>query len=289
MSEIIPIKMLYKYLHFSKEPIQEWDNSTDLLKFLYELHDKDGTVLIDKSTKVNTNYRDYGKKVYNRGKKRLLERIEKLKEVAEKNNIMVTGGKENQTGIINFLEDPIFGWAGKYIVAWDGITGEVLAEDAFFSMTHVLEAESDLKCSIELTTNLYYKQACQVLINFLKDLILPLYFCDNIDDFKDWKAGDYKVPPMKGEEGILSKLVNGGVLPKKTSEYIEELYDALYAYVDGSEHFLINKGLHSDDWLGHSFKQEVFYKWCGFIAETISIGMHLMRLNINQYKNSESI
>ncbi|SDC62300.1 MULTISPECIES: hypothetical protein [unclassified Candidatus Frackibacter] len=282
MGEVIPIKVLYKYLDFSKEPIKEWNDSTDLLRFLYRLHDKNESIIIDNQVEISANQMSYGKKVYDRGTKRLLDRSKKLKEVAKQNNILFSGGAEDKSEIIKFSEDPIFGWAAKYIIAWDGVMGVVLSEDAFFSITHILEAESDLKCSIELTTQLYYKQACQVLINFLKDLILPLYFCDDLDFFEKWKNGNYKIPPIKGEGGILYRLRNNGVLPDKTSDYIEKLYDALYVYVEGSEEYLINRGMHSDDWLGHSFKKQDFYNWCELIVETISIGIHLTRLNINQ-------
>ncbi|KXS36954.1 MAG: hypothetical protein AWU54_2350, partial [Candidatus Frackibacter sp. T328-2] len=108
MGEVIPIKVLYKYLDFSKEPIKEWNDSTDLLRFLYRLHDKNESIIIDNQVEISANQMSYGKKVYDRGTKRLLDRSKKLKEVAKQNNILFSGGAEDKSEIIKFSEDPIF-------------------------------------------------------------------------------------------------------------------------------------------------------------------------------------
>lgn len=64
--KLIPEKA-FNFLPFSSEPFSEWDETTDLLEFLYTLHDKSGVIIAQDGTRKSVNYRDYGKVVYDQG------------------------------------------------------------------------------------------------------------------------------------------------------------------------------------------------------------------------------
>src|SRR5436309_3546100 len=168
MVEIVPAPAL-QILPFKPEPLSAWNQQTDLQDFLYALFDLPGESIDSDGRHVATNFRDYGKDVYLRGIQNLNAWVPRFE--ASPRSIGPAAGSAIQTiEVPDFLSDPEFGEAGKYLVAWDGVASAVLEESAFFSLPHVLETESNLDCSMLLASNLYYSYASQVLRGFLENL-----------------------------------------------------------------------------------------------------------------------
>jgi len=168
--------------------------------------------------------------------------------------------------IPNFLDDEIFGLAAKYAIAWFIITQALLEESAFFSISHMLEAYTDLECCILLSSNLYYKQALQVLRGFLENAVLQLHFCDNGEEYVEWKRNEYRVPSLRGKKGILLKLLERGVLTEELATVVSKLYNELNGSIHGAERYLIHRGIFTGQYAGQIFKYDRFRQWGNYLA-----------------------
>lgn len=284
--EIIPATVL-KRLPFSPERFSQWNDATDLLHFLYEIYDKPTLMVLEDGTRLSGSYRDYGKEVYKRGQEHFQLLIKQFELAAQKATPAPAAATQTIT-VPDFSNESIFGKAAKYLIAWDGVIGEVLSESAFFSLAHILESQEELNSSILLASNLYYKQALQILRSFLEELVLPVYFCDNPNKFTDWKSNNYHIPPLRdrtGKKGLLSQLVEDKKLSQELKDEISDLYGELNNYIHVSERRLIHKGVFTGNWMGHVFKHDDFCNWCEYFSRSVDIGIHLLIININQWKS----
>ncbi|MDT4952080.1 MAG: hypothetical protein QOJ02_218, partial [Acidobacteriota bacterium] len=191
----------------------------------------------------------------------------------------------------DLYQDSIFGKAGKYFVAWERLVQRALEDSAFYSIAHVLESEDDLKCSIHLASNYYYKQASQTLRSFLEDLILPIHFCEVPQDYTKWIANNYRVPSMRTrkKDGMLDTLTQRNVLSSTLADEAGRLYGELNSFVHGSEARLINKGLYTNQGQGHVFKIDDLYEWCKYFSQTVDAGIQLLKISLDQWDGFRKI
>jgi len=182
-----------------------------------------------------------------------------------------------------FEADNDFGLMAKHAVAWRGVVSEALSESAVFSLAHVLEAGNDLDCSVLLASSLYYRQALQVLRNFLDDVVLGLHFCDNQKDFAKWNQGSFRTPPFRGHDGVLSRLASRELLSQDLTEVAGTLYKELNGSIHGAEHHLINRGVFRGEWAGLIFKDERFVEWCDYFSKCVDLGIRVLRLTVNHW------
>ncbi|MHC5717421.1 MAG: hypothetical protein ACYTX0_36245 [Nostoc sp.] len=284
-----------KLLPFAPEPKSQWNNNTDLLKFLEELYDQDGTITTE-GKKINVNHRDYGKYFYEY-EQELLPFLEKQISFIAQKNPPAIGAVTQIISIPEFSNEPIFGKFAKYLIAWDACVKAIMSKSAFYSLGHLKESQDEIKCSILLASNLYYKQALQVLRSFLEEVVLPIHFCNNPKEFRDWKLGKYQAPTLRGQKVIINKksgLVTGGLLKhlveqKNISQEIANEVDYLYGQLNGCIHGnqirLIHRGVHTGTWDGRIFKEKDFCDWCEFICRVINVGIHLLSINTKQWLN----
>lgn len=282
--EIIPETLLNKRLPFSLESLSQWGEDTDLLQFLYELHDQSGVIVTEEGKEQSFNYRSYGKYIYERGQEYSQSLIQHFTVAAQQVN-PAPGAATQTIAVPNFLDDPLFGKTVKYLLAWDSVNKKVLSESAFFSITHILESRTELDSSIYLASNFYYKQSLQVLRSFLEELILPIHFCDNPKKFSEWKSNDYRTPPLRGENGLLKKLVAKNTLSQEIANKVSALYGDLNGCIHGSEKWLIHKGFSTGKWMGHVFKYDDFRMWCEYVCGVVDVGMNLLKINVNQWRD----
>ena len=282
--ELIP-KVLDKYLPFQAEPLNKWNDDTDLLQFLYTLYDNPAVILSEDGTRTYSNYREYGKYVYEEGRASIHNWISKFNEAAEK-SIPAPGSATQTIEIPDLSADSLFGRAAKHIIAFDGIIRHIMEEGSFYSIAHIMEAETDLQCSILLAANLFYKHSMQVLRSMLENLVLPIHFANNESDFKAWRKDSFRTPRLRGENGLLSKLVDIDKLSKNTANNISKLYSELNQYIHSAEGSLVHKGFHSGKWTGHIFKESDFYHWCTFLTDVLVLAINLLRTHINEWQRS---
>lgn len=188
----------------------------------------------------------------------------------------------------NFYEDVSFGLAAKYLIAWNEGVMSALSSGAFFSIAHILESIDDINCSLTLASQLYYKQAQQAIRGFLEDVLLPVYFAQNRLEYANWKANNYRTPQIRGDNGLLRRLLNDQIISEGLSKDVSILYDKLNGFVHGSERRLINKGHYSRTWSGHGFNQKDYTDWCRSIETAIILGIQLLRINLAQWEDLRS-
>lgn len=288
LMEIIPERLI-PMLPFSPEAISKWTDETDLINFLSNLYDKSGKIISSDGTVREINYRDYGEYVFKLGR----ERFEKIAKEFEENANKLSShyhGKEQIDTIPDFAEDEHFGSMSKYAIAWDGVIGEALSESAFYSIEHVLESDEELKCSILLASNLYYKQALQILRNYLEILTMELYFCHEGGAYDRWKEGSFKNPPLRGKSGILRYLVDNKILAQDEANSISELYAELNGCIHGKETRLIHAGIFEGRGSGKNFKYSKFQELCNLFSKCVDSGIRILRdtinLNLNRINSS---
>ncbi len=134
----------------------------------------------------------------------------------------------------NFSTDYNLGLALKYSIAFAGVSNAILSESAFFSIEHVLEAETELDCSLLLASNMYYKQGLQVLRGFIEESLLPIHFCFNPQDYELWQKDQYRTPSICGREGLAQQLVNNNLIPPDIGLSAQNLYRSLNSCIHNS-------------------------------------------------------
>lgn len=266
---VIPLKAI-NILPFKKESLISWTEETDLCNFLYELYE-------------GTGYGDISDNYF----------IESIETFGQWSIIFYEAAQEagpspasvNQEIFIpDFSEDIAFGYLAKNMSAWNNIVSNILSEGSFFSIYHILETRTDLNSSIHLAAHLYYKQAFQVLRSFIESIILPMYFCERPEKYKLWKNNNYSTPSLRGQKGILTKLVRFGVIDQDLSEKISTLYETLNQYIHGSEDCMNNKGLDTGNWAGFVFQYEEFNKWVNMFSTSIELGILILRQHHLQWE-----
>ena len=99
---------------------------------------------------------------------------------------------------------------------------------------------TDLECALRLAATYFYKQAAQVLRAFLEGQVFDLKLALDEESFSNRKKGNYRVPNLRGRDGLLSNLERQGSLEPILRSRIDFAYEDLNASVHGAERTLIH-------------------------------------------------
>ena len=282
MIEIIPSGCI-DLLPFSEEGFLHWKAKADLGTFLYRLHDKGGTIVAPDGATAAINYAEHGSYTFKRHQGEFRELIKRLRQSAGKTR-QVKGVNPFVLTVPDFRRDLHFGKALKYLSAWDAIVSEILADSSEFSLSHLLEQQTDLECSVSLMEQFYYRQSIQTLRSFLETAVLQLHFCMNDGDFQNWRQNKFKVPSMRQKnEGLLWRLRDGGAITANLATRSADLYGELNGFIHGSEAHLIHRGAHVGKWRGQVFKEDDFHEWCDLLSRTVEIGIRFIALTTERW------
>jgi hypothetical protein len=274
MVEIISQDCL-SMLPLSPEPIGIWNDNGDLFLFLTRLYEPGG-------------YSSYGKYLFTESKTKWQGRALNFEEYAKQ--IKPAPDAESLVeSVPALLWDRNLGLLAKYSTAWEAVDSAVLSESAFFSLAHILEGGTDLEASILLASNLYYRQALQMLRNYLEGMVLQLHFCNNQPDFTRWKAGMYRVPSLRGRDGLLKSLVDSGLMDRSSSQEASDLYGDLNGSIHGKEERLVNTGLFKGQWTGLVFKYDRFEEWCKYFSRSVDLGIRLLAQSTDHWLSTRPI
>ena len=166
----------------------------------------------------------------------------------------------------------------KYLVAWDNVYSNILADSAFFSQAHLLEASTDIDACVEMAAQFYYKQSFQILRGFLENAVLPVHFCDQPNEFEKWRSNNYRTPQLRGKDGLLNRLEKSGLITNELNINVSDLYRQLNGSIHGGEKYLIHKGVHKNAWSGLLFKEQDFLDWCTAISKSVEVGIKLLQI-----------
>ena len=257
--DLIPEDCL-SLLPFTPEAMTSWTYRSDAATFLRYILDKVSGSRFDRY-------------IFRFHKRRLL-RVGKRFERAARELDVPFGADEHETCPV-LRDDPYFGLAAKYSVGWEGVCQALMEESGFFSIAHIMEGTTELRCSFLLAEKLYYKQALQVLRNYLELCVMDLHFSTVEEAYSRWKAGDYRVPPFRGKEGLLAMLRAQGALSENLCAQADRLYGELNGSIHSAEGKLINHGVFSRNWTGQVFQYQRFQKWCQSFASCVDLGIQL--------------
>lgn len=281
--KLISDKLLVQ-LPFSAESLLSWREDTDLHSFLSELSDHEGTIIMSDGRRETVNYVDYGDFLYEQGTRDFRSWAHRFTQSAEK-SVGSYKGLVDSIELPDFYEHHSFGTLAKHIVAYEGIVHTALQSGVFFSIAHINESMDDLRCSLMLASELYYKHALQVLWSFLEDLVLPVYFATNPNAYVSWRENNYRTPPLRGaKKGILTGLVKGRVLDDELAGEVSDLYGNLNSFIHGSERRLVNKGHYTRNWVGHAFNMDDYLEWCSYVTAAVILAAHLLQVNLAQWE-----
>jgi len=213
------------------------------------------------------NYAFYASYLYRWG----LERAETYVKEFEKAVKSAKAAEE-----YNLRDSALFGRLLQFEIAWNGTVSAILSEGAFFSLAHILEADADLGCSLDLAQSGYFKHALQVLRSFLEDLFIQLVFCNRQEDFQKWEAGDYRIPRFRGKKGILKELVTDGLLTESLAAAAGTLYGDLNAAIHGAQKHLLYAGISEGRREGPIFNVERFERWCSYFSRCVDVGLRAL-------------
>jgi hypothetical protein len=249
-------------LPFSAEPMSQWKEEVDIRLFVKALYPppfyspSSGTLDADMEKEMREQARAFTK------------------------NLMEA---QNATTYIDFYQDHSIGQTAKYALALKCCIQSLLEDAGFYSLAHVLEAESDSECSLLLASHFYYKQATLMLRNILEEIFLPIHFCDNVADFNAWKADNYRTPNLRGKDGLIKKLLKKNIIQEPLATRISNLYRDLSSYVHGSQSTIIHQNVHLGEVHHVEFEESVFSAWCQLFCECIDVCIRLLKINYDQW------
>lgn len=282
--EIIPSQSV-ALLPFHIEPLSNWTEGCDLYRFLYSLFDQTTIATNAAGETFEINYSSYGKHLFEKGIERLILASDDFyKNASEATPVPAT--ERQVEDIPYFSEDDNFSLVAKYAIAWDSVLSAVLSESAFFSLAHVLETDTELNSSMLLASNLYYKQALQVLRNFLEEVVVELHFCANPNVFEGWKSGRFRMPRFRGKSGMLRELVSEKLLSEELASVASNLYENLNGSIHGAEDRLVHTGIFTGNNAGLLFKYDRFTEWARYFSECVDFGIQVRRLTVNYWAQS---
>lgn len=271
--EILPQDAL-SILPFAPEAITAWATQNDLHTYINKLL-------------AGTGYEDQADIRLEGSIQVALELADQFTEIATQSEPAL-GARTQSVSLVDFKHDPVFGRLAKALIAWQETIGNVLSEAGYFSLSHMLETRSDLMCSVQLASGLYYRQAMQVLRGFIESVISPIYFCKQPDEYKEWKSNDYRSPTLRGDKGVLPRLRKAGIISVEMENTISEAYDLLNGYIHGNEEKLNNTGLDLGEWEGHVFQPVRFQAWANVCASLIEASLPLVKINLSQWAAAKS-
>src|ERR1019366_3191973 len=71
-------------------------------------------------------------------------------------------------------------------------------------------------------------QTCTASPSHLLELnVLHVYFVGDVAAYRDWQNSDYRVPHLRGSDGLLRKLRRKGAIDETISNEVDDLYDKL--------------------------------------------------------------
>jgi hypothetical protein len=196
---------------------------------------------------------------------------------------------QNASTYIDFYQDHRFGQVAKYALALKCCIQSLLEDAGFYSLAHVLEADSDLECSLLLASHFYYKQATLMLRNILEEIFLPIHFCDSVVDFNAWKADSYRTPNLRGKDGLIKRLLKKNIIHEPLATRVSNLYRDLSSYVHGSQSTLIHQNVHLGEVHRVEFEESVFSAWCQLFCECVDVCARLLKINFDQWKTIRSL
>ncbi len=249
-------------LPLSAEPMSQWEKDTDIRIFAQALY-------------ADTSVPSFGSESC----------AEFEKEMREQARAFTKTLMEARRSSIypDFYQDAQFGQIAKYAIALKCCIQSLLEDAGFYSLAHILEAESDLECSLLLASNFYYKQANLMLRNILEEVFLPIHFCDNVSDFDDWKANNYCTPNLRGKDGLIKRLLKKNIIHEPLATQTAGLYGNLSAYVHGSQSTLIHQNIHLGEVHRVEFNRTIFSAWCQLFCECVDVCICLLKINYDQW------
>jgi len=280
---LIPPSAL-QLLPLKAEPISAWNmRNIDVKKFLMYVCDKDAEVRFAEATR-KINYKSYWKTSFNSGSKKFHTYAKEFDLQARK-CIPAPASTAKSVKIPSFLDDKYFGILAKYSICYDAVIENALSEDYFFSIAHLLETQQELDSSILLAQNLYYKQSLQVLRNFIELMVAQILFCYDSQAFYNWRNGNFRLPNLRGKNGLLEKLAKESLISQALSKETSDLYSMLNSYIHTMERNLIHRGLYKGQYQGFIFDYDYFRKWCDSFSKVVNNGILLLHAHFEQVAN----
>ncbi len=255
-------------LPLSAEPMSQWKKDADIRVFAQALY-------------ANTFVPSFGSETCTNFEKEMREQARAFTKMLME--------ASHSTIYFDFYQDAQYGQVAKYAIALKCCIQSLLEDDGFYSLAHVLEAESDMECSLLLASNFYYKQATLMLRNILEEIFLPIHFCDNVSDFDDWKANNYYSPNLRGKDGLIKRLLKKNIIHEPLATQVSNMYGNLSAYVHGSQSTLIHQNLHLGEVHQVEFNRSIFSAWSKLFCECVDVCIHLLKINYDQWCTIRSL
>ena len=280
--ELIPLASV-SVLPLAPEPLAAWTPEGDLHDLLTKLFDVEGVMIDPSGQERVVNYSSYGHSRYDDGLRDFTTWSQEFRDRAMKAVPAPASKIQSPENIPDFRTDANFGLMAKYQISWSAALNAILSEDGFFSIAHTLESEDDAECSVVLASHLYYRQAGQVLRNVIEGVFAHMYFCEDDEAFAQWRSGIFKMPPLRGRDGLLKRLAARSLLTQELATEADSVYGQLCSDVHGAENRLVNRGIFTGEWVGRLFEYDRFAEWCGVFARTIDLSIRVQRLTTNRW------
>jgi hypothetical protein len=263
---------------FASESVRSWNHESDIALFIKDICDVPLKGLYPDGSWRTGNSSKRAAESFAEGKEASLTYHENfVKSQTDSNAVAHRLSNKSASAV---------GLALKYLLAWRTLTDTLLSQSAFNSLPHILEADTDLECSLDLAISHYYKQAAQVLRSFLEEQVIDLLLAHNAKAFEDWKHGSFRVPSLRGKNGLLKLLESDRIIVSPLRARVDLAYDQLNSYVHGAETTLIHSGVFKGKHRGRVLDSKKLDIWSKQVTEVVEIGLWLMKEKTHIWSNN---
>jgi hypothetical protein len=250
-------------LPFTAEPLHRWRSGNDISRFIRRLACEDVDLDAVEERAAGTSAPD--------------DLLRLAEELSAGSTETYHERLKLRSARIDYGRDPVFGGFAKAWAAWQAVETELLTEDGSFSLAHTLETTSDIECAVDLVKRFYYRHATICLRTFVEDLVYPLYFLHHRSDYDQWKAGQGRLPRMRGNGGILDDLVKRGAVDDTIAKRLGATYQSQNHAVHGAAATLLHQGTFNGAWRGRSFKVDELARWLEMAKECLECGIVVVK------------
>jgi hypothetical protein len=115
-----------------------------------------------------------------------------------------------------------------------------------------------------------------VLRSFIEATVMPLHFRHEPLAFAKWKRNSYRVPPLRGGNGILARLVAAKLIDATLAQRTADVYGTLNGAVHGAESELAHSGMFRGARTRPNCSSERFAGWCALYTECVEVATRLL-------------
>jgi hypothetical protein len=266
-------KRMLNRLPLAPEPLSSWTEDSDIFKFFIELHEGTGIVIGRDQQEQKVQYADAARGMFGS----LHEHFRSVVADAFASYPLLPVSEQplELSTSPALLQSPQFGQFAKYYIAWHGIVQEIVTEERFISLAHLLESKAHLDAATVLASRRFYRQSTALMRIFLEEQLASLYLSSDHAAYTQWLDGRLRLPPVRSDKGLLAILEKKGYLSDHLAKEVGRAYAKLNGIIHGEQAEFEFSGLHAGAQPARVANSSRFSKWVAVFSQAVRLAIEV--------------